>query len=180
MNKIVILSLSLAIVGCSSIVDRNVYNLEGKNGSGALAIITTFDKSTSKYPCRSMSLDMYKKSEQSANPVVLSFSPDVKEDYIIFDNIEPETYVIKSIRCFPPSGYVFYPYSSYIESDVYSVQEIKPNKLSLSWEALIGVEYEDGSFKYNLVAYNNNPEFLKLIIDEERIAGWDFNVLADE
>ncbi|MEZ8729383.1 hypothetical protein AB6D70_02285 [Vibrio splendidus] len=177
--KVLLLAvLSVVVVGCASIPYINVDTLASPNGKGALAIPTSFELySQRSYPCHTISLELYEQSNSSS--IKLNFYPEPDSNYTLFENIEPGSYIIKSMRCFPPSGQRFRGNLLYLESKGNFEQLIIANKLALSRRGIYGTEWEDGGFKLQFGAKANVTEMLKLVIDDESINGWDFYVQTD-
>lgn len=172
MKKISALLLTATISGCVMVPDKNVDSLTTPNGNGALAILTTFSDKIASQACNHFSLEMFNKIDNSKK--VLNFYPDADKKYVLFDNLEKGSYVIKSILCFPRNGYVFSGNKLYLEQKVSNRVLIKPNHLTLSKDSLSGVVYEDGTFSLNFARSAQSREFLQQIIDKEVKTGWSF------
>tara|TARA_R110001583_G_scaffold67490_7_gene192944 strand:- start:54378 stop:54908 length:531 start_codon:yes stop_codon:yes gene_type:complete len=172
MKKIFSLLVAMGLSGCASLPDQDVDSLKTPSGKGALAVLTTFSDWSGKQPCYRYSLEMFDKIDESKK--VLNFYPDADKKYVLFDDIEKGSYVIKAIRCFPRTGYVFDGNKTYIESKVLSELVIKANMLTLSKDAFSGVVYDDGSFSVSFSRSAQTREFLKQIISEEDKVGWPF------
>lgn len=178
MKKVLILVMTIGMSGCSLMPHKNVSELSTPSGKGSLAVATTFYTESTYYPCKNFYL-LIEKSIDNLEPKQekLVFYPDMKANYILFDDMESGQYSIKKIKCFPHTGYVFNNNQKYLQWDVTSQFVIEPNKLTLSKEAFSGVLLGNGRFSVSFDARENNPELLKHVISEKTKAGWSFQDL---
>ncbi|WED26438.1 hypothetical protein L3V77_15795 [Vibrio sp. DW001] len=180
-NAVVLLAI-LALAGCASHTEKNIYTLEEPNGKGALAVLTTFEVTQQNFPCKTLQLLMFSEESDDNSPLTLTLYPDYDAQYVIFSDIEPGNYTIKTLRCTPNARRIFNDTMNYLEKDVSSKQIIKASNVTLSKDAIAGTSYRDDTFTFH---FDDNSmadaqQVLNLYVDEESVPGWILYLPTDE
>lgn len=178
MKKIILLLPLFIAAGCSSIPQKSVQKLPevNTNGTGALAIATSFFGRSEDFPCQRFYLNMHKKiAEQQVSEefIKLNFFPSSAQ-YVLFDNIQPGSYVIKEIKCFPKHGYVFNKNKRYLKVDAWNEFEVAENKVTLSKSAFYGTTYLNKRFDFKFNNQEDNVTLLKRVVKLPSDSTWSF------
>jgi len=171
-----ILSLMLSLplfYGCAS------NSISEPTGQGAIAFGTQVINNFDTHPCARVEIVMWEMvsgGEYSQSPVELSFYPKSDQDYVLFDDIKPGFYQIRSMKCHARTNetlngkrFLEFPYSF--------TETIEPNLVTLSTYSYHGENTELFRFKaeltYGLLALDRE-KIEADIQSQPNFAGWSF------
>ncbi|WP_394246427.1 hypothetical protein [Vibrio profundi] len=168
------LMLSLPLMyGCAS------NSISEPNGQGAIAFGTRVINNFDTHPCARVEIlmwEMVSGGEYSQSPVELSFYPKTNQDYVLFNDIKPGFYQIRSMKCHARTNetlngkrFLEFPYSF--------TETIEPNLITLSTYSYYGENTElyrfTAELTYGLLALDRE-KIETNIQSQPNFTGWSF------